>query len=281
MSKFERRVVSQDAERGIIDRYLSGQNVPKIAADLGLNTGNVTYTLIRNGVPRRRAADSNRRHSLDESVFDSVTSDSAYWIGMLMADGNINDTRKGWQLRLTLSGEDGTHVASFREFLRSSHPLRKIQPHVMGRYTCRPATSLSISSSRLAQALSAYGVVPRKSLTAKVVGLEGNRDFWRGVIDGDGSVGYRTGPYGVYALLELVGSLSLTSQFCSFVEAITGRKFNRHSHDNKIAQVTLTGRYALPVIRAIYADCGPALPRKKATADRLMALCDANGKLPR
>jgi hypothetical protein len=31
-----------------------------------------------------------------------------------------------------------------------------------------------------------FGVIPKKRLVAKVIGLEGNRHFWRGVLDRDG-----------------------------------------------------------------------------------------------
>lgn len=278
MKESKRHVVTDSVEQEIIKRYLAGQNTTIIAKDLGLNTGNITYSLIRNEVPRRKAADSNRRYSIDQSAFEIVSPETAYWIGIMMTDGNINITNKGHQIRLTLSGEDGKHVETFRDFLGSSHPVRKIQPHSYKGYICQPAFELSISCKPLALSLEKYGVVPNKTKTAKVIGLESNRDFWRGAIDGDGSVGYRTTPYGTHALLEFCGSHNLSLQFSKYVHTITDGKATPYKR-GCVCQIVLTGKYALPVIRKLYSDCCVALPRKLATANHLINSCDENGKL--
>ena len=46
--------------------------------------------------------------------------------------------------------------------------------------------SLRFSSKKIADILAMFGVIPKKSLVAKVIGLEGNRHFWCGVLDRDG-----------------------------------------------------------------------------------------------
>ena len=50
--------------------------------------------------------------------------------------------------------------------------------------TCNQFT-IRFTSKRLAGKLIAFGVTHRKSLTAKVIGLEDDKHFWRGVLDGD------------------------------------------------------------------------------------------------
>jgi hypothetical protein len=76
--------------------------------------------------------------------------------------------------------------------------------------------TIKISSKIIAERLSTFGVVPNKSLTAKVIGLEKNRHFWRGVIVGDGYLQCRNGQN--TDRIVLVGSYNLVVQFKAFVE---------------------------------------------------------------
>jgi len=126
-------------------------------------------------------------HTMDESVFDAITEPSAYWIGDLMADGNINTGKTGNpRISLTIAARDREHLVKFRKFLNCSNPIQikiiQVSGIVPKQYTLR------FSSKRIAGKLIEFGVTARKSLTAKVIGLQDNRHFWRGVVDGDGHI---------------------------------------------------------------------------------------------
>jgi hypothetical protein len=128
-----------------------------------------------------------RKRTLNEMAFDLRTEHSDYWIGFLMADGNVS-YKKGFPIiALHVRESDMDHLLKFRKFVGSSHAVGHYLNKTRGNSSC----SISFSSERLANVLEKYGVVQRKCFTAQAKGgLEYSKHFWRGLIDGDGSLGY-------------------------------------------------------------------------------------------
>jgi hypothetical protein len=126
-------------------------------------------------------------HTVDETVFDSRTDQSAYWAGFLMTAGNIYTDKSGNpQISLTLDERGRKLLIKLRKFLKCSNqiPLKstKANGKVRSHYTLR-------FSSRIAERL----IEISESLTAKVIGLQENGHFWRGVVDGDRHMKNRDG----------------------------------------------------------------------------------------
>jgi hypothetical protein len=112
-----------------------------------------------------------------------------------MADGNIYTGKTGNpRIALTVAARDREHLAKFRRFLNCSNQIllkiAKVNGKVWNQYTLR------FSSKKLADKLIGFGVTARKSLTAKAIGLEDNKHFWRGVLDVDGYIKNRDGKDG-------------------------------------------------------------------------------------
>jgi len=205
---------------------------------------------------------------LDETVFDTITEESAYWAGFLMADGSIV-SRERWSgnptVSLVLSARDEDHVIAFRSFLGSGHAIIHINDFSK-RGTPRAFRRLCVSSTHLVNSLARFGVVPRKTFRTKALLLEKNKDFWRGIIDGDGSIGFTRG----LPRLRLAGSKKLLQQFSEYAHAIY--KHNATVRPRRtIFLFGIAGRPALSVITHLYADCAIALPRKLAIAQQIMS----------
>jgi len=95
-----------------------------------------------------------KSHTVDETVFDSITDQSAFWAGFLMTAGKIHNNKTGNpQISLTLaSSERGRKLLiKLRKFLRCSNqiPLQstKVNGKVRNHYTLR------FSSKRIAEKL--------------------------------------------------------------------------------------------------------------------------------
>lgn len=137
-----------------------------------------------------------------------------------------------------------------------------------------------ISSVRLVHALARYGVVPAKSESAEAKGGINSGPhaaaFFRGVVDGDGYLGWQKSDCGVlgkYAKVGLVGSRLLVGQFADYVRSVAPVCEASVHPMNGIWAFTTTGSVAVKVIRRLYENCPVALPRKLAVANEILSLC--------
>ena len=103
--------------------------------------------------------------------------------------------------------------------------------------------------------------------------LSRDRDFWRGVIDGDGSMGFWINDGVRVPTISLVGSMTLLQQFLNFVKTI-GIKTEvtvRRRRDEKLCAVSFARQSAAHIVTALYDGASIALARKVKVAKRIIA----------
>jgi hypothetical protein len=219
----------------------------------------------------RETRSKMRTCSLNEAVFDILTEESAYWTGFLMADGNISYKREIPIIALHLKEADLSHLERFRTFVGSSHKIGHYNNKRWGNTSC----SLSFSSERIANKLAEYGIVRRKCFVGKAAGLEDNKHFWRGIIDGDGHLGVylrktlmgitRPVPY-----ISVTGNFYLCLQFRAFLENALGTLMPNIVSSKRSYSFSVSDHRALKAIKLLYKDCTVALDRKLGTAKKIM-----------
>ncbi len=198
----------------------------------------------------------------NESAFDTLTEESEYWLGFLMADGCVSIDREGNRKRLLvqLKKEDESHLYKLKSFLCSEHRITNY----------RNECQLEIGNSKLVLSLLKYGIVPNKSPIAEApdVLLE-SRHFWRGVVDGDGFVGFinsnkKNNTYRQqYTRLSLCGTENICRQFSEFAFPLTNffPKVTRMGKKN-CYQVHYCTKKAESVIMKLYKNSHVYLDRK-------------------
>ncbi len=271
--------IDPDIKARIVSDYLRGDAAKDVATRHGVDFSMVFVWVRRAGGRIRTNAESKRRYTLNEGAFATLTDDAAYWIGFILADGCVVKP-KGFSapgvLTVCLSSCDRAHLESLNAFLGSDRPLAESGPQTFARagkeYTSKKATRLTANSLPLVADLVKWGITERKSHTASVhPDLAGNPHFWRGVVDGDGTVTWmkssRTPNRKRYPFISLVGTQAVCQSFCEFVarRIPTCEGIVSHRH-RSIWDAKCAGNKALEVCRLLY-DCdGPALLRKRATA---------------
>jgi hypothetical protein len=275
----------------LLSRYIAGELYRVLAADYGIDSSSITYIAKQSGLTLRRAVQNDEiafarkrceseraqrpvptphfrpqtiRTRLNEMAFDTLTPESAYWIGFLMADGSIVEHKGRKTLVFHLSQPDMYQVQNFKRFLQSDSKItlipggRTSQGVVAG-----PQSRICICSNRIIAMLEQFGQVPRQTYTARARFVEMHPDFWRGVIDGDGSV-----PKSARTDVSACGSRPLMEQFAEFIRTIYPAAkvgFRKHMLSD-IYVVRLFGKTAAIVLDCLYNNDGPCLVRKKENA---------------
>ena len=182
-----------------------------------------------------------------------------------MADGCISRSR---ELIVVVHRRDEAHLQALMRFLGCDD--RVLRPANGG-----TARRLSIGSAELGRRLTDLGIVPgRAGAEAGVLEpLARSRHFWRGIVDGDGSIRIqrRTGA----PSMSVVGTPGLMRQFAEFLATIFADNFrprpHLHGQSGKVLIVSLGGRHAVTAIRTLYVRAPDALARKRSRAEQAMA----------
>ena len=130
---------------------------------------------------------------MKEDYFQNIDSDKkGYFLGLLITDGNVYDGYKSKahqiNINLTLQNRDKYILESFKEELCLNKKITE---------DGRGCSQLSIMSSQMAKDLKQYGVVPQKTFSARFpfnVSKKYYNSVFRGILDGDGSVGFYSRP---------------------------------------------------------------------------------------
>lgn len=251
-----------------------------VARHLGVSTATATRRLIEIGISRRPTGPLPRRvRSAAVGSGASVTwnANIAWIVGVLATDGNLGRDGR----HLTLVSKDVDLLETVRRILGIA---AKITPHPGGQGRCH---RLQWSDSVFHEWVSRIGLMPAKSLRLEALAVpdEYFRDFFRGCIDGDGSITVYTDRYHtrkndryVYERLW-VSLVSASSTFITWIEAtvfrlngIRGSMTVRHRDGcAPMWQLKFGKGASMDLIRWMYyAPDVPSLERKRLRARRFL-----------
>lgn len=191
-----------------------------------------------------------RKYTINESYFDTTTENVSYLIGLIMADGTIRPDR----FSLTLKCEDAQFLSRISLEIGSNRPIQYVV-HPAGR-----VARLVVNSRKMSDRLQYFGIHSPRMLTARThPSMLLNRDYWRGIIDGDGSIcsSKRGGK-----IIRLVGSYHVCMDFLIFCRVHNIGKFVSVCKHKSIFTVCLNGKEAISLASLLYSEADLFLPRK-------------------
>jgi hypothetical protein len=250
--------LAEPARIEAVRQYRAGLSLTEVAKNFGLTEPGMRGLLLRRGVVLRRTI-----HTLRHDAFDLLTPEASYWLGFLFADGCVA-YRPGHlpQISVGLAQCDREHLVSLRAFLGSTSSISAPSP-------THGSCQLSVRSTRLAERLVALGRYEGP------IGerLDESRDFWRGVVDGDGSIGIYRRPApraSAFPQFRLVGSKRLLEAFAAFLLRHEIASLSVRPHKT-IYTIGTTCGPAKRIVTLLYAEAASALPRKALIAAKIMS----------
>ncbi len=269
----------------MIKDYLAGDTCEQVANRYGVKKCSAWEFLKRRGLTRP-SSQMNRRYALNENAFDfPLTPEAEYWVGWMMSDGYVSPKKDGaTTVGTNISAKDIGHVRKFAKFLGTNQPVFAMQPKKYeGSHNSGQQVQFQVRSWRLSENLIRYGVVPRKSMIAVAKnGIAESADFWRGTIDGDGTVYLATQRHATrqacrVPYISLCGaSRRLIEQFSDYCRMIAPGCTAYVEHGKSVFNVRVGGRFAILLIRHLYGNGRVSLDRKQLIANDIIARSDAD-----
>lgn len=220
---------------------------------------------------------NQRTYTLNEDFFKNINNqDVIYWLGFIMADGNIRHHRHEHALKVHLAIKDEQHLNKLKQSLNYNGPLRYKDPHIMTAkghsYRAQASVTLQVTSKTLIQDLIHLDCLPNKTYVGTKISNKIPQDmirhFIRGYFDGDGSIVIdnqkRKGKFTKPQLsLFILGSEPLLEQIRTIISATLDVNLPKISKRKGVCCIKWTGnKQAYKIFEWLYQDANIFLDRK-------------------
>ena len=155
--------------------------------------------------------------NLNERFFENIDSEAkAYFLGLIIADGNVfidknnQKTKRQASISITLDKNDKYLLESFKQCVGANTSIGN---------DGRGCHYTAVRSDLMAQDLSKYGIVPRKSYITYLPKIDNKwmPHLIRGIFDGDGSATFKQTPRRFLHGLAFCGSVQLMNDISDYI----------------------------------------------------------------
>jgi hypothetical protein len=203
------RIWTIEEKKFVEDNYLH-MKYNEIGLSIGRSTASVLLYCSMNKLRK-----GHRIYTYNEEFFDMPSIKSAYWAGLIAADGSV-DLGRG-VLSLSLKAEDGYQIEVFKSEIDYTGPTYSGYGKIGNKKFPRTTLSLNSAWPFIAQLKKHYNIGPKKSHTLGAPQL-GDKSLLKayivGYLDGDGSIDLRdrreplmVGFVGSYTFMSWIKSL--------------------------------------------------------------------------
>lgn len=167
-----------------------------IAKNCKIGDSTVCYWLKKHEIKTRSRSESrimttSRKNHINRAFFEKIdSSEKAYWLGFIMADGCIREYKKGLhQFCFELAEIDANVIYRFKNDTNFTGDIHHCNNNKKGNFRAR----MLIADQEFSNNLINLGVATNKTGKEKFSNIETkyDRDFIRGFFDGDGYVMFK------------------------------------------------------------------------------------------
>lgn len=272
--------------KDMIENYKS---LNTVATEISVSKFVLKERFIAAGLQLRTKSEEQEVSNLEKypnfkfNFFSHMTPEALYWMGFIAADGAVIG-KIGGKLKLSIGLKIGDfdHLKKLSDLLRHGQ-VREID---MSKYTGTigkqfirgtKMAKLEISSTTLCKSLVENGITPRKTHSLELSSkLLKSVDFWRGYIDGDGSITPLLNKKGyVSTVLSLGGGskpvLEAFTYFLKGLDILAPEIKVKHGskYKNPFYLLYLSGERARKLIKILYKQA-PASARLERKFERAL-----------
>lgn len=265
--EYKKQWVNKNWDRLKIE-YENGSTIDELYLKYALSDKTISRLLKKEGIKVRDGNfynDSGVKHKFF-SIID--TEEKAYLLGLLLTDGNVSKDNN--VIKICVSKADVDILEKVKDVLGVKNSIKQIGKD--------NTVLLHFSSKQIKKDLGRYGIVPAKTgkcFKPEGIPIELERHFWRGCIDGDGSLGiYLCKQYGTYyPVLDLCGDLKLIesfSEYCKDILECKKRKLRQNCQCSINYALQFSRQQCVKLCRQFYDNCSLFMNRKQKLAQEIV-----------
>jgi intein-encoded DNA endonuclease-like protein len=222
----------------------------KLSKKYNITKYKIKKILKENNIEIRNRYHYIRKYKIDTEAFKEINSeDKAYLLGFICADGCIYNNKC---LNITIHKKDRTVLELLKKVLRcDTLPIKEQSQNKNINY-------INVWNKELVSSFKKLNVTERKTFTIsmpKNIPNHLHKDFWRGVIDGDGCL-YLKEKKNVNNkptfIITLVGSKNLMVDYVNFLKSINIFPLPEIKSNKNIWAVSLCSKRAIKFCKKIY-----------------------------
>ncbi|AYF74104.1 hypothetical protein D7D52_09755 [Nocardia yunnanensis] len=205
-------------------------------------------------------------------MLELAAPETSYMVGLFQTDGSHYGSTAGkGKLSLELAARDGAFLTELQRHI-PGHSVVRVRTRDTNFRTDYVTHCLEICTQAVRADFERFGVpTGRKSETIRPPTGDFSRpDYLRGIIDGDGSIGFTANGYPFISLVTT--SPFIAEHFCAEIEAVCG--VSRSARPNKrdgAVNVMIANAAAVALARWCYTPRSLAMPRKSTAAEQVSA----------
>ena len=251
-------------EQQIIELFNKGLSAQKIADQLGFNRSTITLRMNKLGLHRSNSFYQKKKYC-NESFFEKIdTEEKAYWLGFLFADGNVQQRKNSFIIKLSVLDKEicDNFLKSINANFSTKIFLEKDYYHPNIR---KEVYHVEIYSKKMFDDLNKFGCIPRKSLVLKFPKISKKyiRHFIRGYFDGDGWISTGTRRSGLkYISIGFCGTFEFLSKLNEYIPDKGTISKEKRKITNTYRLLKSGSKNALNLYEYFYKDSSIYLKRK-------------------
>jgi hypothetical protein len=209
-------------------------------------------------------------------LFDIKIPEYSYLIGFIQSDGNLiraKNRKDKWKMSIELGIKDITILKKIKKLILPTNSSISTRIRDTNFKKNNKSATLYVCDKHFRYTINYYGVpYGKKSNIIEVPKQKySEADYWRGIIDGDGSIGFTKDKKPFISLVT--SSSKLVKSYCDFIYKNTGKIFNKKDNRNKrdnVYNIIIVNEDAKKIISLLYYKGCISINRKYVLSKKII-----------